>query len=136
MEIDKDLAARQEARLLCRQAEKAQKILSTFPQEKLDRIVEAMARAFSAAAVELAELAQAKVVLVELAELLEPVDLVESVELVEPAAVACRLSLTARPSSWKTAFCGSTQPTKRSRITPCPLPLRRCIPPSGTLNCF
>ena len=45
MEIDKDLAARQEARLLCRQAEAAQKILEKFPQEKLDAIVENIAKA-------------------------------------------------------------------------------------------
>ena len=57
MEFDKDLAARQEARALCRQAEQAQKMLAGFPQEKLDEIVEAVAKAFSAAAVELAELA-------------------------------------------------------------------------------
>ena len=57
MEFDKDLAARQEARLLCRQAEKAQKQLAGFSQEQLDNIVEAVAKAFSAAAVELAELA-------------------------------------------------------------------------------
>ena len=57
MDCDKDLAARQEARSLCRQAEAAQKILGRFPQEKLDTIVEAVAKAFSAAAVELAELA-------------------------------------------------------------------------------
>ena len=57
MELDKDLAARQEARTLCLQAEKAQKILAGFPQEKLDEIVEAVAKAFSNAAVELAELA-------------------------------------------------------------------------------
>ena len=57
MEFDKDLAARQEARTLCRQAEAAQKQLAAFPQEKLDTIVEAVAKAFSAAAVELAELA-------------------------------------------------------------------------------
>lgn len=60
MELDKDLAARQEARLLCRQAEKAQKILAEFPQEKLDEIVEAISRAFSASAVELAEMAVAE----------------------------------------------------------------------------
>ena len=60
MKPDKDLAARQEARDLCRAAETAQKALAEFPQEKLDRIVEAMARAFSAAAVELAELAVAE----------------------------------------------------------------------------
>ena len=57
MDMDKDLAARQEVRSLCRQAEKAQRLLSQMPQEKLDAIVEAVARAFSAAAVELAELA-------------------------------------------------------------------------------
>ena len=57
MELDKDLAARQEARLLCRQARTAQKILARMDQQKLDEIVEAVAREFSAAAVELAELA-------------------------------------------------------------------------------
>ena len=60
MDYDKDLAARQEARTLCRAAESAQKILAEFPQEKLDSIVEAMAKAFSNAAVELAELAVAE----------------------------------------------------------------------------
>ena len=60
MEYDNDLEARQEARLLCRQAEKAQEILASFSQEKLDAIVEAAAKAFSAAAVELAELASAE----------------------------------------------------------------------------
>ena len=57
MDFDKDLAARQEARSLCRAAEQAQKKLSEFSQEKLDKIVEAVAKAFSAAAAELAELA-------------------------------------------------------------------------------
>ena len=38
MEFDKDLAARQEARALSRQAEKAQKVLASFPQKKLDEI--------------------------------------------------------------------------------------------------
>ncbi len=57
MELDKDLAARQEARLLCRQAETAQKALSRMSQQQLDAIVEAVAQRFSAAAVELAELA-------------------------------------------------------------------------------
>ncbi len=57
MELDKDLAARQEARLLCRQAEMAQVALVRLGQKKLDAIVEAMAREFEAAAVELAELA-------------------------------------------------------------------------------
>ena len=57
MEFDKDLMARQEARTLCRQAEQAQRLLSEMSQEKLDAIVEAVAKAFSAAAPELAELA-------------------------------------------------------------------------------
>ena len=57
MELDKDLAARQEARLLCRQAEKAQVALARLGQERLDAIVEAVARAFEKSAVELAELA-------------------------------------------------------------------------------
>lgn len=57
MELDKDLAARQEARLLCRQAEIAQKTLARMSQQQLDAIVEAVAQRFSAAAVELAELA-------------------------------------------------------------------------------
>ncbi len=57
MELDKDLAARQEARLLCRQGEKAQKQLAKMSQAQLDAIVEAVAKAFAASAVELAELA-------------------------------------------------------------------------------
>ena len=57
MDFDKDLAARQEARTLCHAATLAQKTLSGFSQEKLDKIVEAVAKAFSAASVELAELA-------------------------------------------------------------------------------
>ena len=57
MEFDKDLAARQEARLLCRQARIAQKSLAKMDQQKLDAIVEAIASEFSARAVELAELA-------------------------------------------------------------------------------
>ena len=57
MELAKDIAARQEARLLCRQAESAQKQLANMDQAQLDAVVEAMAKAFSAAAVELAELA-------------------------------------------------------------------------------
>ena len=57
MDFDKDLAARQEARLLCRQAVEAQKQLADMDQAQLDRIVEAIAKAFSAAALELAELA-------------------------------------------------------------------------------
>ncbi len=57
MELDKDLAARQEARLLCRQGEKAQKILCNMEQKQLDAIVEAVAKAFSERAVELAAMA-------------------------------------------------------------------------------
>ena len=57
MELDKDLAARQEARLLCRQADAAQEKLAQMSQAQLDRIAEAIAQDFSAAAVELAELA-------------------------------------------------------------------------------
>jgi len=57
MNLDKDLAARQEARELCAAAASAQKMLATYPQEKLDEIVEAVAKAFSASAAELAELA-------------------------------------------------------------------------------
>lgn len=57
MELDKDLAARQEARALARQAETAQHILADFQQEKLDAIVEAIAKAFSAESEPLAELA-------------------------------------------------------------------------------
>lgn len=57
MDYDKDLTARQEARTLCRQAERAQKELAEMGQEKLDAIVEAMARAFSGASAELAEMA-------------------------------------------------------------------------------
>lgn len=57
MELDKDLAARQEARLLCRQADAAQEKLAQMSQAQLDRIAEAIAQDFSTAAVELAELA-------------------------------------------------------------------------------
>ena len=57
MELDKDLQARQEARRLAKQAESAQKQLATMSQCQLDRIVSAVAEAFSRSAVELAELA-------------------------------------------------------------------------------
>ena len=57
MELDKDLQARQEARLLAKQAEAAQVQLAAMPQEKLDAIVEAVAKAFYNASLELAELA-------------------------------------------------------------------------------
>lgn len=55
MELDRDLAARQQARELARQAEQAQKKLAEFSQAQLDQIVEAIAAAFSGAAVTLAE---------------------------------------------------------------------------------
>ena len=55
MDFDKDLAARQQARELARQAEQAQNRLCEFSQEQLDRIVEAVASAFSGEAVTLAE---------------------------------------------------------------------------------
>ena len=57
MDLDKDLAARQEARILCKQAESAQQKLAQMSQQQLDAIVEAMAKAFSSASLELAELA-------------------------------------------------------------------------------
>ena len=57
MELDKDLQARQEARVLARQAGKAQRQLARMPQNRLDQIVEAVSKAFQAAALELAELA-------------------------------------------------------------------------------
>ena len=57
MELDKDLQARQEARCLAKQAEAAQKQLAQMSQQQLDTITEAVANAFSKAAVELAELA-------------------------------------------------------------------------------
>ena len=57
MELDNDLRSRQQARELARQAGEAQKILSEFPQEKLDAIVEAVGEAFSKEAVPLAEMA-------------------------------------------------------------------------------
>ncbi len=57
MELDKDLQARQEAREMAKQAAQAQRILADMPQEKLDAIVENVAKVFSGAALELAELA-------------------------------------------------------------------------------
>lgn len=57
MDFDKDLMARQEARTLAKAADKAQAELSQFPQEKLDAIVEAVAKAFSQAAPMLAQMA-------------------------------------------------------------------------------
>ena len=57
MDLDKDLQARQQARDLARAAKKAQAVLCQMPQQKLDAIVQAVAKAFSAAAPELAEMA-------------------------------------------------------------------------------
>ena len=57
MEFDKDLAARQEARILCRQAEDAALQLRSMAQSQLDAIAEAIAEAFSHAASQLAEMA-------------------------------------------------------------------------------
>ena len=57
MELDKDLQARQEARRLARLAEQAQIQLAKMEQGQLDKIVEAIAKAFCAAAPELAEMA-------------------------------------------------------------------------------
>ncbi len=57
MELDKDLQAIQQARDLAKQAEDAQKILAQMPQAKLDDIVRAVAKAFSASGSELAEMA-------------------------------------------------------------------------------
>ena len=57
MELDKDLAARQEARTLAAAAQTAQQSLTQMPQEKLDAIVEAIAKAFEAESVMLADLA-------------------------------------------------------------------------------
>ena len=57
MEFDKDLAARQEARLLSRQAEAAAKQLRRMTQAQLDAITEAIAAHFAQSAAQLAELA-------------------------------------------------------------------------------
>ena len=57
MQLDKDLQARQEARDLAKQARAAQQELLFFSQEKLDAIVEAVAKAFESAAPELAQMA-------------------------------------------------------------------------------
>lgn len=57
MELSKDLQARQEARDLTKGAKAAQDKLAVMSQEQLDGIVEAVAKAFSANAVMLAEMA-------------------------------------------------------------------------------
>ena len=55
MEFDKDLSARQEARLLAKQAAAAQETLGKMTQAQLDAIVRAVAEAFEAQAEALAE---------------------------------------------------------------------------------
>ena len=57
MELDQDLQARQEARTLVKNADAAQKKLAQMSQAQLDTIVEAIAKAFADASLELAELA-------------------------------------------------------------------------------
>ena len=57
MELDKDLAARQEARELAKKAEIAQQQLAAFSQARLDGIVEAVAKAFAREASVLAQMA-------------------------------------------------------------------------------
>lgn len=57
MEFDKDLSARQEARLLARQAEKAAQQLRRMTQAQLDAITEAISARFATSASQLAELA-------------------------------------------------------------------------------
>jgi len=57
MDLDKDLAARQEARMAAKAAKQAQHILADMAQEQLDAIVEAIAKAFSREAAMLASLA-------------------------------------------------------------------------------
>ncbi len=57
MELDKDLAARQEARELAKKAEIAQQQLAAFSQTQLDGIVEAIAKAFAREASVLAQMA-------------------------------------------------------------------------------
>lgn len=60
MELDKDLLARQEARALARQAEEAQQKLAQMEQQQLDRIVQAVAKAFAEQAEPLAQAACAE----------------------------------------------------------------------------
>ena len=57
MELDKDLLARQEARELAKAAKKAQQQLARMSQAQLDKIVEAVAKAFAAEAPMLAQMA-------------------------------------------------------------------------------
>ncbi len=55
MELDKDLQARQEARLLAKQAQTAQTALAQMSQGQLDKIVESIAKEFASHASALAE---------------------------------------------------------------------------------
>ena len=57
MQWDQDLLARQEARHFAARSEQAQEKLGRLPQHRLDAVCEAVAKAFSQRAVELAELA-------------------------------------------------------------------------------
>lgn len=57
MQLDQDLLARQEARHLAKQAERAQRELARFSQEQLDKIVESIAVSFAEKAGQLGELA-------------------------------------------------------------------------------
>ena len=57
MEFDKDLLARQEARELAKAAKSAQQLLARMSQMQLDTIVEAVAKAFTAEAAMLAQMA-------------------------------------------------------------------------------
>ncbi len=57
MDLDKDLQARQQARDCAKRAETAQKGLARMSQQKLDAIVEAVAKAFGEASRELAQMA-------------------------------------------------------------------------------
>ena len=57
MELDKDLLARQEARAMAKQAERAQCQLARMDQGQIDKIVEAVAEAFSREKAMLAEMA-------------------------------------------------------------------------------
>ena len=57
MELDKDLKARQEARDLAKKAALAQKQLAQMGQTQLDKIVEAVGKAFYTHAPELAQMA-------------------------------------------------------------------------------
>jgi len=56
--IDNDLLSIQESRILAENASEAQKLLATFPQEKLDEIVERMAEEIGKHAIELAKMSQ------------------------------------------------------------------------------